>query len=98
MAVTINVPHRGDGTHTLVVAIEVDDELLRTPTGERRIVERLIEQTLPVLRDHRARLLPSDGKQCDTDGCTRPSLGGGVWCLVHFQAQVDSRSRARRSA
>lgn len=96
-AVTVHVPHGGEGTRTLVLAVEVDEALLASATGERRIVERVIEQALGVLRDHRARLLPSDGTPCDTDGCDRPSLGGGVWCLVHFQEQADIRARTRRT-
>lgn len=69
---TIRVPHGGQGTHTVVAAVEVDDGLLDDPEADRVIVERLRELVLSELADRRARLVVE--RACRTHGITVEDL------------------------
>lgn len=41
--VSVSVPHDGEGTMTLVVALEIAEDLLDDPAGRRRAVARIAE-------------------------------------------------------
>jgi hypothetical protein len=52
--VNISIPHAGPGTHTLTIAIEVDDTVLDDPQLSRRILDRVSKLIEPMLAERRA--------------------------------------------
>lgn len=50
---SIAVPHRGRGTHTLVVAVEIDDTRLADPSLDGDLVAHIAELIRPVLAERR---------------------------------------------
>jgi hypothetical protein len=157
-AATVTVPHAGPGTHTLLVAIEVDDRDLARPDLLDDVLTRVRELATPVLaerhdqavdhlirdvldqhqvdldqvraksrevrivrarrhvcwvlrqagwsfprigqfieRDHTTvmhAIRSYDGVQNEScEECGADPLGGGRWCLEHYQEYVDKRRR-----
>lgn len=156
MSVTVQLPHAGEGTHTLAIAIEVPDELLTDPTLPEQVLARVAEPIEPVIGRRRAAVscdqlladrgltldelrsrdrhrelvearqdvalalrrdgwtLTAIGKLlhrdhttvlhslrraeareqsagCQHDRCDLEALGGGRFCLRHYQAVVNAR-------
>jgi hypothetical protein len=50
----VDIPHAGEGTHTLTIAIEVDDTVLADPQLPRRILDRVSKLIEPILAERRA--------------------------------------------
>lgn len=52
--VNVGIPHAGEGTHTLVIALELDDQALSDPGLEQRVLDRVAELIRPVLDERRS--------------------------------------------
>ena len=155
--VTVSLPPAGPGSHTLLVAIEIDDQALADAQLPGRVLDRVRELIEPVLarrraavscdqlladrgltldelrsrdrsrelvearqdvalalrragwtltaigkllhRDHttvihglrRAEAREDGPAGCEHDGCDLEALGGGRFCLRHYQAVVNRR-------
>lgn len=53
--VRVTVPHDGAGTHTLLVALPIDDSLLADPAQDRDVVREVARLARSALIRHRAR-------------------------------------------
>lgn len=70
--VRVTVPHDGAGTHTLLVALPVDDAWLADADQDREIVREVARLARQTLRAHRARMLLVE--VCEQLGCTDVEL------------------------
>lgn len=54
MTVTVGVPHAGADTHTLVVAVEIDDRMLGRPDLHQQLLDRIAPLVADALAPHTA--------------------------------------------
>lgn len=88
-SVSVPVPHDGPGTHTLLVAIPVDDRLLADPGRHAEIVDAVVLEVVRTLGvQSRLRVLPP-AVPCARCGKAE-AMGGdqGRWCLTCFQIET----------
>lgn len=87
--VNVGIPHAGEGTHTLVIALEVDDRLVADHVRHHEIYARVWELTVDAL-----------AKGVTTPGPSRPQLATvaiGAVARQHglLPEELTGRSRAR---
>ena len=49
---TVNVPHAGEGTQTLVVAVEIDDRMLGRPDLHQQLLDRIAPLVADAIAPH----------------------------------------------
>lgn len=89
---TADLPHDGPGTHTLVVAIPISDDILADPTRHHEIVDALVLETVRTLGGWHATNCRHDAiVRCET--CDQAAMGGGRWCVDCFTTRTAPPSR-----
>lgn len=83
-SVTVRVPHRGAGTHTLLFAVEVDDDRLDDDMLLDALMDEFIARVRPVLAQERAR------RASGCEDCDGRAMAGGRWCLRCFQRHAGA--------
>lgn len=89
------VPHGGPGTHTLVVAVEIDDQVLADPSRWREVLDDLASRAQAVLRAHHPAPEPAPPEAAGCRWCDADAIDGLDACHVHLPHHVGCRQHRR---